>query len=384
MDRIKYIRGVGRALIMIMISVMVWPAAVFADEKKPIEHVFLISVGGLNQEGYSGNPLPNLRYLSMEGAYFERSLAVRSDTMEAAEATLLTGARAQEHKHLTVNDSVEVESILDVLKKNGRSLLVVDGSGGKLNSFAYGDKEYRKLEAKASSDQVFEEAYKSFSQNQPFFSYIYSDDCIDALLRLDQDEYYKVVRRFDEELGIFVSRLKDSGVFANSLIIVTSARSTSPSNTVPLIVAGPGCKANVVISGGMVIDVASTICKLVALDPPAASRGIPLYSAFAVTEEDKTDFYTDWIKDMQKDRQANWSMNYNMEDELNRTIRQMNSIKEEKQSVFDFAGEREQLLMGLKNKMTVERMVWIGVVLVLLGGYLGEYLFLKRKFLLFK
>ncbi len=384
MDRIKYIRGVWLALIIIIISVMVWPAAVFADEKKPINYVFLISVGGLNQEGYSGNPLPNLRYLSMEGTYFERSLAVRSDTMEAAEATLLTGARVQEHKHLTVNDSVEVESILDVLKKNGRSLLVVDGSGGKLNSFAYGDKEYRKLDAKSSSDQVFEEAYKSFSQNKPFFSYIYFDDCTEALLRLDQDEYYKVVRRFDEQLGIFITRLKDSGVFANSLIIVTSARSTSPSNTVPLIVSGPGCKANVVISGGMVIDVAATICKLVALDPPGASRGIPLYSAFAVAEEDKPDFYTSWIKDMQKDRQANWSMNYNMEDELNRTIRQMNSIKEEKQSVFDFAGEREQLLMGLKNKMTVERMVWIGVVLVLLGGYLGEYLFLKRKFLLFK
>lgn len=384
MDRIKYIRGVWLALIIIMISVMVWPAAVFADENKPINYVFLISVGGLNQEGYSGNPLPNLRYLSMEGTYFERSLAVRADTMEAAEATLLTGALAKDHKHLTVNDSVEVESLLDVLKKNNRSLLVVDGSGGKLNSFAYGDKEYRKLDAKAPSQQVFEEAFKSFSQNKPFFSYIYFDDCTDALLRLDQDEYYKVIRKFDEQLGVFVTRLRDAGVFANSLIIVTSARSTSPSNTVPLIIAGPGCKINTTVSGGMVIDVAPTICKLVGLPAPAASRGIPLYSALAVKEEDKPDLYASWIKDLQKDRQANWSMNYSLEDELNRTVRQMNSIKEEKQSIFDFAGEREQLLIGLRSKMTLERMIWIGLVLVLLGGYFAEYVFLKRKFLLFK
>jgi Arylsulfatase A and related enzymes len=383
MDRIKYIRGVWLALI-IMISVMVWPAAVFADENKPINYVFLISVGGLNQEGYAGNPLPNLRYLSLEGTYFERSLAVRSDTMEAAEATLLTGALAKDHKHLTVNDSVEVESILDVLKKNNRSLLVVDGSGGKLNSFAYGDKEYRKLDAKAPSQQVFEEAFKSFSQNKPFFSYIYFDDCTDALLRLDQDEYYKVIRKFDEQLGVFVTRLRDAGVFANSLIVVTSARSTSSSNTVPLIIAGPGLKVNATMSGGMVIDVAPTICKLVGLDAPAASRGIPLYSALAVKEEDKPALYTSWIKDLQKDRQTNWSMNYSLEDELNRTVRQMNSIKEEKQSIFDFAGEREQLLIGLRSKITLERIIWIGIVLVMLGGYVGEYVFLKRKFLLFK
>lgn len=320
----------------------------------------------------------------MEGTLYEKTLAVRSDTMEAAEATLLTGALASEHKHLTVNDSVEVESILDVFKKNGLSMLVVDGSGGKLNSFAYGDKEYKKLETKASSQDIFDEAYKSFSQTKPFFSYIYVDDCTDALLRLDQDDYYKVIRKFDEQLGSFVRKLKDSGVYANSLIVVTSARSTSPSNMVPLIIYGPGCKANAAASGAMVIDVASTICRLLGVEAPSASRGIPMYSSFSVSEEAKPALSSNWIKDLQKDRQANWSMNYSLQDELSRTIRQMVSIKEEKQSIFDFAGEREQTLIGLKSKMTVERLVWAAIVLLMLAGYIGEYVFLKRKFLLFK
>ena len=251
MDRIKYARCAWLTVILMTILAAIWPTAAFAEEKKPINHVFLISVGGLNQEGYAGNPLPNLGYLSMEGTLYEKTLAVRSDTMEAAEATLLTGALASEHKHLTVNDSVEVESILDVFKKNGLSMLVVDGSGGKLNSFAYGDKEYKKLAAKAPSQAVFDESFRSFSQTKPFFSYIYLDDCTDALLRLDQDEYYKVIRNFDAQLGSFVKRLKESGVYANSLIIVTSARSTSPSNMVPLVIYGPGCKANAAASVGL-------------------------------------------------------------------------------------------------------------------------------------
>jgi len=384
MDRIKYSRSVWLALILMTMLTAVWPAAAVTEEKKPINHVFLISVGGLNQEGYAGNPLPNLKYLSMEGTLYEKTLAVRSDTMEAAEATLLTGALASEHKHLTVNDSVEVESILDVFKRNGRSMLVVDGSGGKLNSFAYGDKEYRKLEAQATSREIFDEAFKSFSQTKPFFSYIYIDDCTDALLRLDQDDYYQVIRNFDEQLGSFVMRLKDSGVYPNSLIIVTSARSTSPSNLVPLVISGPGCKVNTAMNGAMIIDVASSICRLIGIESPTASRGIPLYSSFVVTEEAKPALLTSWIKDLQKDRQANWNMNYRLEDELNRTIRQMVSIKEEKQSIFDFAGEREQLLISLKSKMTLERLGWIGILLLMLAGYLGEYVFLKRKFLLFK
>lgn len=384
MGRIRYPRGLAQGLILMTIILSVWTVSACGEEKKAVNYVFLISVGGLNQEGYAGNPLPNLKYLSLEGTTFEKTLAVRSDTMEAAEASLLTGALAQEHKHLTVNDSVEVESILDILKRNGRSMLVVDGSGGKLNSFAYGDKEYRKMEADATSEQIFDEAFKSFSQNKPFFSYIYIDDCTDALLRLDQDEYYKVVRRFDEQLGNFIIKLKDAGIFPYSLIVVTSARSTTPGNMVPLIITGPGCKVNTAMSGAMIIDVAPTICRLVGLESPSGARGMPLYSSFAVSEEAKTELLNKWIRDLQKDRQSNWNIIFSLEDDLNRTIRQMNAIKEEKQSIFDFAGEREQLLLSLKSEITRERLVWAGIVLAMLAGYFGEYVFLKRKYLLFK
>ena len=384
MDRIKFIRVIGLALIFMFVLGVALPTATHAQDKKPINHVFLISVGGLNQEGYMGNPLPNLKYLMVDGTFCEKTLAIRSDTMEAAEATLLTGALASEHKHLTMDDRVEVESILDVLKRNGRSMLVVDGSGGKLNTFSYGDKEYRQLEVQASSKDILAEAAKSFNQNKPFFSYIYIDDCTEALLRMDQDDYYQVIKNFDAQLGVFLQGLRDSGVYGNSLIIVTSARSSSPSNMVPLIIYGPGVKINASMSGAMVIDVASTICRLIGIESPTGSRGIPLYGSFIVADNASQTLNNSWIKDLQKDRQTNWKMNYRLEDELNRTIRLLASIKEEKQSIFDFAGEREQTLIGLKTKMTIERLVWIGIVLLLLGGYAAQYLLLKRKYLLFK
>lgn len=384
MDRIKYFKAIFGVLFFMAILGAGSASGAVTAENKPISHVFLISVGGLNREGFVSNPVPNMKYLMMEGVTNDKTLAIRSDTMEAAETSLLTGTTADVHKHLTANDKVEVESIFDVLKRNGRSILVVDGTGGKLGSFAYGEKEYKQLDARSSSQEIMDQAFKSFSQNKPFFSYFYIDDCTDALLRQDQDAYYHAIRNFDTQLGIFVKRLKDSGLYDKSLIIITSARSSSPSNLVPLIIYGPGCNVNSSMSGGMIIDVASTICRLIGLEAPVSSRGIPIYGSLQLSEEERRNIASTWIKDLQKDRQANWNMNYRLEDELSRTIRQMASIKEEKQSVFDFAGEREQLIIGLKSTLTVERAIWCGIVLILLAGYLLEFVLLKKKYLLFK
>jgi hypothetical protein len=385
MDGMKYFRAIfGVLIITAILGSGSAASGAVTPEHKPINHVFLISVGGLNREGFVSNPTPNMKLLMLEGVASDKTLAIRSDTMEAAETSLLTGALADAHQYLTAGDKVEVESIFDVLKRNGRSMLVVDGTGGKLGTFAYGEKEYKQLEARASSKQIMDEAFKSFSQNKPFFSYFYIDECTDALLRQDQDAYYHAIKNFDTQLGIFMNRLKESGLYNNSLIIVTSARSSSPSNQVPLIITGPGCNVNSVMSGTMIIDVAATISRLIGLEAPVSSKGIPIYGSFKLSESEKQNMASTWIKDLQKDRQANWNMIFRLEDELSRTIRLVASIKEEKQSIFDFAGDREQLIIGLKSKLTVERAIWCGVMVIMLAGYVLQYFLLKRKYLLFK
>lgn len=384
MSRITFYIRLGIIPLLTLFCCLLAEVPVQAVEKAPLKHVFLISAGGLNQEGFSSTYTTNMNYLAGEGIIDRQALAICTDTMESAETSLLTGAEASVHKHFTVNDSVEAESIFDILKKNNRNILVVDGSGGKLQSFAHGQQTYRKLKPSAGSKEIFAEAYSAFKKNQPFFTYVYIDDCSEALLRQDKKAYQTAIRKFDAELGVFLKQLHDGGTYKDALIIVTSARSSSSSDQVPIIMAGPGVKVNTVISGSMIIDLASTICRLTDLDVPANSRGIPMYSAFVVPEEQKQMIADDWIKALQKDRLANWDMNYLMNDELSRTVRQMTAIKEEKQSIFDFAGEREQLIAGLKNKIKVERIFWIAIVLFMLMGFIVEYLWLKKKFLLFR
>ena len=356
------------------------------ESKAPqqLKHIIIISVGGLNHEGFVSAPVPNMKYLATDGILAEQTLAVKADTLEAAEASLLTGTLPIFHRYLTVKDQVEMESIFELMKENGKSTLMIDGSGGKLQGFAHGEKEYVKMNSQAKSGEILDLAYKNFNARHPFFTYIYIDECSQALLKVDQKAYYQSIRNFDAQLGTLLKRLRDEGDYDESLIVITSARSSSSSNMVPLIIRGPQCKKNVTMDGALVVDVFATICHAAGLEQPITVQGIPLYSVMQATDEERYVNLQEWNKSLLQDRAYNWNKQYQLQDDLQKTIHQMNAIKEEKQSIFKFAGEREKLISGLKTKRSVERSIWIGIILFLLLGYVVEYLWLRKKFLLFK
>lgn len=355
-----------------------------AEEDRELKHVFIISVDGLNYEGYVSTPVTNMKHLAGEGVIDEKSSGLRVDTTEAAEASLLTGALPEDHRHFTAKDKVEAESLLDVIKKQGRTLMIVDGSGGKLQSFARSEKEYIKMDGLCSDKKVVEQAVKTFTDNKPFFMYIYLNDCMDALLSLDEKAYYESIKNFDNNLGNLINYLRKQELYYNSLIIVTSARSSSPSNMVPLVIHGPGCNMGSKINGTMVIDIAPTVCRLTGLKQPYGTRGIPIYEAMEFPEDEQIYILNDWIKDLKNNRIYTWNKYFDTLDELYSAIRQIASIKEERQSIFDFAGEREQVISKLKSRLTVERLIYLGIFILMLFGYIIEYYLLKKKFLLFR
>ncbi|HWP97919.1 MAG TPA: hypothetical protein VN426_13830 [Syntrophomonadaceae bacterium] len=375
-----------RILVMVVLSWgLVAPVALAqAAETKDLQYVFLIAVDGLNSEGYNNNPTSNLRYLANEGAMDDSSTALQADTMEAGMATLLTGTFPDEHQHYTSDDRVEVESILDVLQKHGKSSLVVDGSGGKLRPFARQDKDYVKLDAKSTDSQVFEKAIQQFNNSKPFLTCIYCNDCSEALMSANKKDHYQAMVALDRSLGVFLDNLRNQQLLDKSLIVLTAPRSSSSSNFCPLIISGPGCKTATRVSGTMCIDVAPTISRLIGLGQPFAARGEPVYDGLNLQGSEEYYMLRQWVKDLKNERLDAWKKYFGLEDKLNRTIHQMTAIKEERQNIYDFAGEREKIVTGLINQVRNERLIFSGIVLVLLLGYLVEFRLLKRKFLLFR
>lgn len=375
-----------RLMVMIFLSTcLVVPAQpAYAEDPPALQYVFLILVDGLNTEGYRNTPTSNVRFLANEGVADEQSASLPADTVEEGVATILTGTFPDEHKHYTLNDKVEVESALDVLKKYGKNSAVIDGSGGKLQPFARGDNSYQQLDAKSTDKQVFDKAIEHFSNNKPFMTTIYCNDCLEGLMSVDKKAYYQAIVAFDRSLGSFLDSLRKQELLDKSLIVVTAPRSTSSSRGCPFIMRGPNCKPATRVQHTMAIDVIPTVNRLMGMPKPFNAKGTPIYDSLNVKGEEEYFLLRQWVKELKEQRLDTWKKYLDLQDRLNRTIHQMTAIKEEKQSIFDFAGEREQTIAGLKDQIRNERLIFLGLALLFGIGYLVEYRLLKKRFMLFR
>ena len=346
-----------------------------------IKQVFLISIDGLNYEGFISSYAPNMNFLASEGVVDRKSMSFIVNTIEASEACLITGTFPEEHKFINASDSLEVESLLDQIRKTKRQVLLVDASGGKLERL--GADNYIKIDAQKNDREAFQAAIKQHGKEHPFFNYIYVNDCLDALLSLNQKTYSQTITKVDQYLGELLDYLREQGEMNNTLIVITSPRSSSTSNLCPLIMHGPGCKPGTVMTDTMLIDVAPTLSYMLGLKVPFNVRGIPLYEAMSIEPRQQLPILNTWIKSLKKERIATWKRYFDSQEELYRTIKQLIAVQEERQNIFQYAGQREDTILSLQNKIRLQRIIGGVIILLMAAGYLVEYRWLRRKFLLF-
>jgi len=357
----------------------------FAADDAPQQNIILISVDGLNYEGYSSYEKNNLKYLALDGSSTDKCLAVRADTIEAGEASLLTGCLPEEHLYYSRNDKVETESLLDVICKSGRSVLVVDGSGGKLQGFARGLEEYVQIDSKEPDSKVMEKAIGLFLEKKPFFTYIYLDDCKTSAVRVNSPEHFRNLRNMDMEIGKLIGVLKDWKIYGETCLIITASRSSSASSMVPLIVKSSGIKVNSRLQGVSVIDVAPTICALAGLERPHNCSGVVIWDAFAPGERYGAEtLIKRQMEELQQERVRVWNRLYQTMKEKDSLSHRIEEIKEEQESIFDYAGQNEQTIAQLRKRLDQTKGLIAGIIVLFLAGYLVEYRWLKRRFMLFK
>jgi molecular chaperone HtpG len=144
------------------------PSVVAAEE---LQRIILINVEGLNYEAYISTPMHNLRQIAAEGLMDEKCLAIRTDSSEAALASLLTGALPEDHGYYNSESKIQVESLLALLKKHGRTFQLIDGSGGKLQVFNYGQDQYIALPPSSLDQEAFSRLIQNIPEQMPFDFY---------------------------------------------------------------------------------------------------------------------------------------------------------------------------------------------------------------------
>lgn len=379
----KRLHEISLYLVVTLLCVLMLPMVVCGQERR-IDHVFVVAIDGLSYEGFESSAVPNLKHLAGEGVMDEKCLAVRTDTTESAQVSVFTGAPPEQHKYYSTSDQIQMASILDMLKQAGRTFCLYDGTGGKLNAFNYGESTYLQMDSALTDRQAVEQMITHFKVKRPFYNYLVLNDCRDALLSLDEKRYYRAVATVDQALGDLVTYLRNENIYYSSIVVVTSPRSSSKSDQAPLILHGPGFQTGTRITDSMVIDVTPTICLLTGLNPPLGIRGMPCYDALLYTKEERAGQLNQWVKSLQEERTNNWLAGYRMQDEIYRNYHQISSMKEERQSIFDYAGQKDDAMNGVVRRLTAERIGFAVIFMLLLLGYPVEYYVLRKRFLLFK
>jgi phosphopentomutase len=183
----------------------------------------------------------------------------------------------------------------------------------------YGAKEYLSLDASSSSQEVLTTAFQQIDEYNPFFIYLYINDSNLALMKQDPKAYYTSLKNFDLNLGDFIKKLREYGYYDRSMLIITSARSTSASNYVPLLLRGPQCKTNTTINSSLILDVVPTLSAFFTISPPLEAKGIPMYGAMLADEQEQVSLMRKWITGYQKDRLDSWNKQYELQNELDKT-----------------------------------------------------------------
>lgn len=384
MYRITFIKFITLPIFVgLVFIILICPPASGKQDASP-EIAIIVSIEGLNREGFNKFTPAFMNELARKGLRCETAVAIKANTIEAGEASLLTGCLPEEHQHYGYQEEVKAESILDVFAKAKLKMLVVDGSGGKLQGFARGDKEYLKLPAGLDDAEVLKQTVERINENHPQLVYIYLNDCRDRTLQADSSAYSKKLHNIDNALRNMADKLRDIELLDRACLVITAARSSSPSNMVPVIISSPGIKPGCTVDGMSVIDVAPTVCLLMGLKTPANSSGLVPWVAVQEQLITQGGPLSNRIHDLEQERVRMWQKYYEVIQARDRMIHEVEEMKEERENIFNYAGEKEKTIGQLRHNINQMRGLMTGLTVLFLIGYLVEYKVLRRRYLLFK
>lgn len=382
----RYGRLLGFVVVVAFFAAL-WLTGTARGAQPPLpasKHIFIISIDGLGSEAYGALKYGALQTLADQGLISEKSLAVRAADLAAGEASLLTGRNPEDHGAKNASDGqVDAESLFDVMRNHGKSLLVVDSTGGELKGFSHGSKQYLKVKEK-NDLLVMKQAFDSFNREKPYLTYIYLGQPRKALERHDREAYYVALDYSQQAVGYLLHQLEAGGIAGYCTIVVTSARSSSNSNLVPIIIKSPGIQPETKIDGMKVTDLAGTICAFTNLSSVYASRGVIPWAVTKTSSASATAYYQDkQIKEMYRDRLDTSQQYYRLQDHRDSLVKELERADREKRSIFDFVGQRDQTLTQLRKRLVFTHSAFIGLIGIFGLGYYLEYRFLRKRYNLF-
>jgi hypothetical protein len=344
-----------------------------------MEQIIVVVIDGLEEKALEKGWAPNIDSLCQSGVRVQDVQGTLPDGTRPAATTVLTGYEPARHGYIDTGDSVRVDSLIDQAEDKGYKSAIFDGSGGALEGLGKRC-SYFKDKYQGKDRLVMDMAINELGKKKFFLSIILLPQ---LKVSLEKDgagskEFRDAVTDSDNQVGRLVHFLNQSGQYAKTLLVLTGT-----SGVPPIILNGPGVKSSAVVPAAGVVDIAPTVEKLAGL-PGGRCSGLILWDALQpAAEQNESYLLAQRVNNLGKAyNEARRDIDRSQEEKI-AVERGQARMAAEKNLILKEIGRRDQQIEGLKLKIKI--MKWAGLVLLifLLAGYLYQYRYLKKKFLMF-
>lgn len=288
--RARCILMMGMARMLLLLCLLLATAA-RARGAGEVEHVVVIGLDGCRPEAIQQAGGPFLKELLQQAAWTWKASAVLPSVTHVNFASILTGSTPEQHgiaaKEWNPGDRrrVAVPTIFEVVAQGGRKAAGFLGHE-KLYP-AEPEKEHPLIQIEHSpygARAVAPLAAKYLVTEKPAFCFVYMGDLDGAGHKYGwlSPEQLARMSDIDSAIGVIVGALKDAGLWARTLLIITAdhgghgkshSAGTLEDVTIPWIAAGPRVEAGEIQSPVRNMDTAATAAHALGIGRPAAWSG---------------------------------------------------------------------------------------------------------------
>ncbi len=341
-----------------------YPAAATASNPdNPKKYIFLFFIQGLNDTDLNGSSLPNMKKLKSEGISYQH-VTKTVPANEQAEFTTILGLR-DNHLQLT-----------RALQDNNIDCIAVDGTETITASLA---KKNRLELITEKNDQLALDKFFHKITEQPYqFAAIHLDDASSKDQSKNFSESFKWSMA-DNQVGRVINHLIRTDKLANSTIIITGGGITPP-----LVIFNGGNNQPESFHHCRQLDIAPTICQIFDIIAPTDMPGHILYEVLTPTNSKSlTNNLKHRINDLQKEcRQYNQQISlYEKEQQFVQI--QKADLKEKREILHKIVSEKDSTIQRLNIQISILKLFGTIIFIILLTGYIFQYRWLRKKFLIF-
>lgn len=362
-------------------------------EQKVIKHIIMITLDEIYDKQMISAHTPNINGLAARGIRTS-AINVLPANYPAFIASLLTGCDPNIHGFFASGQQIKAAVLPEIACQYGRTAVFISGSNSVPKGLFTGQGENKVMNYQVLNNTdkiIMDKAIKIFSEKRPYFVGI---RLAISGRQMSSDDKARAINQADAEIGRFLNVLNSYGVENESLIIVAGNYSIHPdlSNLskdnnelmIPTIMAGPGLKTGTTIPPVRIVDIAPTIALLSGMQISPKSNGNILWNALkSGTGFMEENLLLKRIKDLSEDYSRAIGLINRLEEEKRLVRVEKEHVNEEKLKIQKTIEGRDKQIKELKWKISLLKLLGVLLISMCGAGYLAEYLYLKKKFLMF-